>query len=68
MQQKPCCLVGGLLGALLTPGALPFPAAQLKASRFLALGRTSLWWMTPAWGSSTQQVGCNPCTGARLPN
>lgn len=31
---------------------------QLKASRFLALGRTSLWWMTPAWGSSTQQVGC----------
>ncbi|KAL4442956.1 hypothetical protein ABPG77_008447 [Micractinium sp. CCAP 211/92] len=29
---------------------------KLCASRFLALGRTSLWWCTPAWGTSAEQV------------
>ena len=29
---------------------------QLSARRFVALGRTSLWWMTPAWGSRVAQV------------
>ena len=29
---------------------------QLGASRFLALGRTSLWWMTPAWGTAAREV------------
>ena len=38
----------------LAPPAPPCP--QLRASRFLALGRTSLWWMTPAWGCSTQHI------------
>lgn len=33
-----------------------FLLGKLNASRFLALGRTSLWWCTPAWGSSAEQV------------
>lgn len=37
--------------------AAPFSCTlQLCASRFLALGRTSLWWCTPAWGTSGEQV------------
>eukprot|EP00887_Chlorella_sp_A99_P002737 scaffold6.g2737.t1 len=30
--------------------------AQLGALRFVALGRTSLWWMAPAWGSSAADI------------
>ena len=41
------------------------PALQLNAKRFLALGRTSLWWMTPAWGTDTQEVG--NCRGPLRP-
>ena len=29
---------------------------QLECSRFLALGRTSLWWMTPQWGCRGEDV------------
>ncbi|KAI3436643.1 hypothetical protein D9Q98_006059 [Chlorella vulgaris] len=36
--------------------AADFSIGQLKATRFMALGRTSLWWMTPAWGTTTQQM------------
>lgn len=33
------------------------PSLQLPApSRFLALGLTSVWWMTPAWGSCASWV------------
>ena len=37
--------------------SLDVPLAALGARRFLALGRTSLWWMTPAWGSTAAEVG-----------
>lgn len=29
---------------------------QLAAKRYLALGRTSLWWMTPAWGTTAAEI------------
>ena len=42
------------LACCLHPRAAACP--QLNASRFVALGRTSLWWMTPKWGSSAAEV------------
>ncbi|KAL4457682.1 hypothetical protein ABPG75_012547 [Micractinium tetrahymenae] len=51
---------GAVLG-FAAPGGTPtaradFALGKLRASRFLALGRTSLWWCTPAWGTSAEQV------------
>lgn len=31
-------------------------SAQLACTRFLALSRISIWWMSPAWGSSAAEV------------
>lgn len=33
-----------------------FPLGTLCSTRFLALGRTSLWWMTPCWGDSSTSI------------
>ena len=43
------------------PPPSPPPCALLcpqlaPGTRFLALGRTSLWWMTPAWGASAAEL------------
>ncbi|PSC71477.1 raffinose synthase [Micractinium conductrix] len=57
VRAEPGCAVVGLQTS---DGALAcradFLIRKLHASRFLALGRTSLWWSAPAWGTSTQQV------------
>ena len=49
-----------ILGAVSSSGAtasLDTTLGQLTARRFMALGRTSLWWMSPAWGTpSTHPV------------
>lgn len=46
--------------------ALPFcPMAQLRGYRlFLALCKTSLWWMSPRWGAAALQVPVGALFGA----
>uniref|UniRef100_A0A1D2AEY2 galactinol--sucrose galactosyltransferase n=1 Tax=Auxenochlorella protothecoides TaxID=3075 RepID=A0A1D2AEY2_AUXPR len=54
-------LEGGVLLSLASPdgpvSSTSFRLGKLPApSRFLALGLTSVWWMTPAWGSCASWV------------
>ena len=54
----------GLLLSATTPDGTPTHSLDLclgsflspTVDRFMALGRTSLWWMTPAWGSGSDPI------------
>lgn len=38
---------------------------QLRCRRFLALPKTSLYWMSPRWGAAAEQVPVRGCMGGR---
>ncbi len=42
--------------ARLPPISLPPRLLQLRCRRFLALPKTSLYWMSPRWGATAEQV------------
>lgn len=55
LSSTPNLILGAISITGLTP-RLDIPLGTLNVSRFLALGRTSLWWMTPAWGTISSDI------------
>lgn len=42
------------------------PAPQLRCRRFLALPKTSLYWMSPRWGSTAEQLPVSAGAGCHV--